>query len=367
MYLYRWLSIERFRGIRHLVLDDLGPVNVITGLNNVGKSSILEAIFLNASGALAGQNALTVLRAARGQDLVLGTGPGSQSGPWDTLFYNIDPSAPIRINSGTRLGEHEVTLAPDASTGEIPLPLSTSGSANRQQPHSALTVTDRVGVGAPIQYRQSVRIQVGPPNESGQSQINFQSKLEPAAHGPFVAAHFLRGPLGPNLAEGYSKLRQTRSSDELLEALRLIDGRIRGLEVLFVEGESSLHADIDGGPLIPFNLLGDGATAIARYLIAMVEARGGAVLLDEVGAGVHHTLQGDLWSVLHRAAARLDVQIFATTHSDEAIRGAIQGLGKQSRDLRLYRVWRDNSGDVSASQYSGPKLRAAVEMNAELR
>jgi len=43
------LGIERFRGFRELKLDGLGRVNLITGRNNTGKSSLLEAVRILAS------------------------------------------------------------------------------------------------------------------------------------------------------------------------------------------------------------------------------------------------------------------------------------------------------------------------------
>src|SRR5437016_14639170 len=43
------LEIEGFRAFRHLRIERLGRVNLIVGKNNVGKSSLLEAIQLYAS------------------------------------------------------------------------------------------------------------------------------------------------------------------------------------------------------------------------------------------------------------------------------------------------------------------------------
>lgn len=38
------LTIHRFRGLRDLILEDLGQINVLVGVNNSGKTSVLEAI-----------------------------------------------------------------------------------------------------------------------------------------------------------------------------------------------------------------------------------------------------------------------------------------------------------------------------------
>lgn len=43
-------SIEHFRSLRQLKIEGLGMVNLITGRNNTGKSSILEALRILAAG-----------------------------------------------------------------------------------------------------------------------------------------------------------------------------------------------------------------------------------------------------------------------------------------------------------------------------
>src|SRR5207248_10243537 len=45
------LEIKNFRGFRHLQIERLGRVNLIVGKNNVGKTSLLEALRLYASRA----------------------------------------------------------------------------------------------------------------------------------------------------------------------------------------------------------------------------------------------------------------------------------------------------------------------------
>ncbi len=42
-----WLEIENYRGIKKARLENFGDINVFVGRNNTGKSTILEAIYLN--------------------------------------------------------------------------------------------------------------------------------------------------------------------------------------------------------------------------------------------------------------------------------------------------------------------------------
>jgi len=43
------ITVRKFRLFSHLKINNLARVNLIVGLNNSGKSSLLEAIFLLAS------------------------------------------------------------------------------------------------------------------------------------------------------------------------------------------------------------------------------------------------------------------------------------------------------------------------------
>ncbi|HMK97718.1 MAG TPA: AAA family ATPase, partial [Acidimicrobiales bacterium] len=43
--MYTRVTIHNFRGLRHLDLQDLRRINLLTGPNNIGKTSVLEALF----------------------------------------------------------------------------------------------------------------------------------------------------------------------------------------------------------------------------------------------------------------------------------------------------------------------------------
>lgn len=46
------IEIQKFRGIPQLKLENVAPVNIFTGLNGAGKTSILEAIHIACNGNL---------------------------------------------------------------------------------------------------------------------------------------------------------------------------------------------------------------------------------------------------------------------------------------------------------------------------
>ncbi|MBP0014758.1 MAG: AAA family ATPase [Roseofilum sp. SBFL] len=49
MYPLDTVTIHQFRGLQDLELKDLGQINLLVGMNNCGKTSVLEALLLYAN------------------------------------------------------------------------------------------------------------------------------------------------------------------------------------------------------------------------------------------------------------------------------------------------------------------------------
>ena len=78
-----------------------------------------------------------------------------------------------------------------------------------------------------------------------------------------------------------------------------------------------------------------GVTGQARDVYAFL-------LIDEVESGIHHGLHADLWRFVFQAARRLDVQVFAATHSLDCLRGFAQAVDEDpDNDGMVVRLERD--------------------------
>jgi hypothetical protein len=113
--MYRRIRIKNFRGLRDLIVDDLGRLNLFVGPNNVGKTSVLEALWL----FQAPTNPSLTLNVAGFRGYVQ---PVPMPEPlWHGLFYDMGITRRIEI-AGTRTdGTAEtlgITLSPQWE-GEI--------------------------------------------------------------------------------------------------------------------------------------------------------------------------------------------------------------------------------------------------------
>ncbi len=102
-------------------------------------------------------------------------------------------------------------------------------------------------------------------------------------------------------------------------------------------------------------------------LLAITNANGGVVLIDEVENGLHHSVLVDVWKAIAVAARHNNVQVFATTHSYECIAAAHDAFAdNEPYDLRLFRLDRRDE-TISLAKYDREIVETALDMNMEVR
>ena len=131
-------------------------------------------------------------------------------------------------------------------------------------------------------------------------------------------------------------LRKRKQGDVVLEALRVIEPRLRSIEENSASGFPMIWGDIGLSELVPLAVMGEGITRFASIVLTMVEVPGGVMLIDEVENGIHHSVLTDVWRMIDDASRRFGVQVFATTHSFECVHAADQAI--QTDDLALHRL-----------------------------
>ena len=101
--------------------------------------------------------------------------------------------------------------------------------------------------------------------------------------------------------------------------------------------------------------------------LALANCRGGFLLIDEAENGIHHRLQGDFWRMVLQAAQDNDVQVIATTHSLDCVRGFAQAVMENETCTGVLVRIDDYQGSLRAVEYSDKNLRVAAEQGMEVR
>ncbi len=118
---------------------------------------------------------------------------------------------------------------------------------------------------------------------------------------------------------------------------------------------------------MPLKSLGDGTVRLYGIALALANCRGGLLLIDEAENGIHHTAQYEIWKLVLQTALANDVQVLATTHSWDCVRGFAHAAAEfEDGDGVLVRLDRDDRG-LRAVDYSEEDLKIAADQGIEVR
>ncbi len=104
--------------------------------------------------------------------------------------------------------------------------------------------------------------------------------------------------------------------------------------------------------------------------LALVNAKDGILLIDEIESGLHYSVQPDMWRLIFETAAKLNVQVFATTHSLDCIRAfesAAKERGEEESLLISLRRHRQEPEKIVAVLAGKEDLEIIIHSHIEAR
>jgi len=369
--MYQSFKASNFRCFRELTLANLERVNLIAGVNNIGKTALLEALFLHC-GAYNPALALRV-NAFRGIETVkLELGRWVEA-PWDSLFHQFDISKSVELaGENTITGHRSLRLRVLRQPSEL-APVAQFIKFGPDDSQRAIDSGESQKVLDTLETAKVLQLESQ--EKGGQASyymiLDLKGvRIEPIPPAPPFPAFFqgarIRIPFGEE-AERFGRLEIRGEQDVVLRALQLIEPRLKRLAIVVVAGEPMLHGDVGVGRLMPLPVMGEGMVRLASLVMHIGNAPGGVVLVDEIENGLHHSILPKVWRAIGEVARQFNTQVFATTHSLECIVAAHRAFSKSERyDFRLHRLERVNE-TIRAVTYDQETLEAAIETGLEVR
>jgi len=365
------LNIRNFRGFSTLDIERLGRVNLITGKNNTGKSSLLEALRLLVSGA-----SLTVLldilefREEWFEDAASITdveSPFSLSGLFHAFPSFSKTIQPVEIVSEGRLSLRLV-LKSAFFTEEIDSEKGTRRFVltDFEQPDQGV-VLPGVVIETASSRRNVLLENLAKRLYSPTYRRMFSSEpfIMPCEH---VSSY--GGESTAALAALWDGIALSDREKEVVEALRIIDQAISAISMVGGEKTGRKRTAIirkEGVPYpLPLRSFGDGLNRLFGIALALVNAKDGLLLIDEFENGMHHTVQRDVWRVIFRIAEKLDIQVVATSHSWDTVEAFQEVANEHSENALLIRLSQRN-GEIVPTFFEKDELRTATRERVEVR
>ncbi|MFQ5733821.1 MAG: ATP/GTP-binding protein [Planctomycetaceae bacterium] len=352
-------SVKNFRCFHDLTITGLERINLIAGKNNVGKTSLLEAIHLH---CLPDKPRLWIkVHKLRGiedpleaieeiadwnfhhgnrKDPIVSQSCDNQRVERETSFHLVD--AAMSRQEFADVENWIATVMPalaGSDVGRLILQYSHNGTAK-----SAVCSAGKLGYGGVLSLEHPVA-----------------GKIPNLFLGSLIADE-------DRDIHNFGVLKRDMRDHELVPPLQHIEPRLRKLDLVPFAGMPRIHGKLEGfRRLVPLSQIGEGMRRLLSILLAIANVPGGIVFIDEIENGLHYSVHTQVWKAIAEAARNADVQVFATTHSWECLRYAHEAFSEDEiDDFRLHRLDRAN-GEITATTYDRETIDAALTMGVEVR
>ena len=320
------INVDAYRGIDGLELHDLRRINLIAGVNNAGKTSVLEAIHL-----LAHQNDETALLGAlrwRGR-----------------LEEEPDPVWLVeQIQPRIRIDGHFDSVPENAASLTIQRVDDPGNDIKDQTSFLArLLMESRYG------------------GQTHTSDVALFSDRPHRTH--FEGRHWLcrsalTSSFGANRGDALMKANEAAleagTKAKVIDFIKEhVDAHMTNIELADEQRRFLVsHSDFERAP--DLSSFGDGLRRVFEIGLLFANVQGGVLLIDEFETAIHRKLLVAFTSLVQELAVEHNVQVFLTTHSKEAIDAFVTN-NYRTEDIAAYAIQHCPAG-ADARRFDGSQL-----------
>lgn len=357
------LKVRCYRGIRELVLDDFNHVNILVGDNNAGKTSVMEMITaLNSPLSLMVWNEIASKKSDNyrgiryysaynnifpidkekkisfsGNFADYGNMSVSMSATEDTT--TISERELNRINGFIRTG-HQDDEETYVSARRLEVLLEANLEQENFEVYDFQRRPPRIGNHAPRKIVINENTVFIEPRDGLENDFSYMNKvlLDSSYHAQLVEI----------LQEFDASISDILSIEEM------------GRPVYYVRTSNHDNA-------IPISVYGDGLKKALIIFAMLASNKGGIVLIDEVESSMHTSAMNKIFNMIVSWARKLDIQLFLSTHSEEALNILLNCNEQFQSGVTVYTLYCNNQKNYVRRLECLQALELHNKMGMELR
>ena len=364
------LKIHNYRNLVDLKINSLSQINLITGKNNTGKSTLLEAITL-----LVSKGDIKIL-----SQILLERGEHFR-------FNDAYKTTESAVKSLSSLFSDRIITFNSNDFIEI------SSSNNKKDDNDNIKLSlvkyinedDRDSI---VRKKVILNFDDDDPNiKIGfKIEVNNQTQIYPLLDGldryvnplrfknndyteviKYVKTKNINKDSNSKL---WDSIDLTPKEKYVIDALKIIEPKTEGITFKQVsrEDRTPFIKLSDDNLIIPLESMGDGINRILTIILSLVNSENGVFLIDEIENGLHYSVQEKLWEIIFNLSDKLNIQVFATTHSEDTIKSFENIINNSSNKIegKLIRLENKNNS-IRQIEFDANELKIATDNDIEIR
>lgn len=361
------LKINGFKSLNDLQISQFSQINLIAGDNNVGKSTLLEALYVLAAG-----EDMDILRQIAYDRM--GIIPEKMDFRVRRMIDKQQLLLPFFKDWKFEVGK---LIHLQASENQyLKLRLVCAYTTEEKNENGVLKKTNYLGDSkqlSMVNEKLERGIYVQTENKeffySLEGGFRFSENI-PLINVQFIHTAFSLKSMNVRL---WDNISLTGLEKYVIDALRIIEPQIENLAFLEELPTSDYSVKTERVPYVslknrseryPLSIMGDGMNRVLSIILGIINAKNGICLIDEIENGIYYRRQSDLWKMISLLVKQLNVQLFATTHSLDCIRSF--SLMAENDNAQLIRLEKRKNGPFAIC-YTSDDLKTALINEIELR
>jgi AAA15 family ATPase/GTPase len=327
------IKINNFRCFDSIELNNIGQFNLILGDNNIGKTSLLEALLFTNDYDQYIKNMLFAY-ATRVNNFDILNENNKQT---NQMILDI-------INQNNEVSEFGFVITENRNEWKINFKIPTENELKDKYGNIDNIYLNNYICKSNNKYNCDIKL--------------LKSVFKDIKPIDLITTQFI--PYGKgfdkDLVNAYAKYidRDREKRDNFLKSMKVFIPNIDRINVDTQDSKIYIEeiGDTQGKPL---HYYGEGSKKLFRILVQIILQKDKKLLIDEIDAGIHYSHFKEFWKVVLKVAKLQNVQIFATTHNIECIKH-FQEILKENE----FEAYQDSSRTITLKQLQNNSIKAYI-------
>ena len=326
-HLIQYIDIENYKCFQDFKAEGFKRVNLISGKNNVGKTALLEAIYINAAS--------------------------------DNFAHLLISSADT--NYMREINDYQFTLDIDKLVSNISSKLRDSQQKTNIR-ETTLFCTQENGV-KNFEVTIDDKTSTIPASNFTSSFINDNKTKDNIS---FLRPAIIRQQ---TIKNNFAHIQKKDQEERLYKIINQFDSSIVNIKI--IGGDKIQCKTINQNGTEEYRDIsdfGDGLKLYIAIIIYLYADENGYLFIDEVENGIHYSMLDKLWEIIFTLSKEMNVQVFATTHSRECIESYCRVAEKlQDQDISFTTLVKNKTKQIKAIVMNYEVFTNSIDQGHEVR